>query len=109
MPTIQSIQAAITREGQSVTLRRIATGTAPVAVTCQAMVRGYRPAELVGGIVQGDRRVVISNAEIAAATWPGPPRKGDQVVIEGKVTTAQGVETVQLRGEDAKHILAVRG
>ena len=31
----------------------------------------------VGGIIQGDRQVAISNAEIAHAQWPGPPRNGD--------------------------------
>lgn len=109
MSLTAAVQRAIARTGQPLTLRRIATGVAPVAVAVTGVVRGYAPHELVGGIVQGDRRVVISNAEIAAASWPGPPRKGDQVVDGTQVLTIQAVNTVTRGSAIAKHEITARG
>ena len=79
------------------------------ARTCQAMVRGYEPVQLVGGIIQGDRQVAISNAEIAHAQWPGPPRNGDRCVIDGRTTTIQACDTRRLRNEIVLHLIQVRG
>ena len=52
-------------------------------------MRGYEPVQLIGGIIQGDRQVTITNAEIADAQWPGPPRARDRCVIDGRTTTIQ--------------------
>lgn len=109
MVTPEEIAAEIAAEGQTVTLRRVVTGSAPVAATVKAMVRMYRPAELAAGIVQGDRRVVVAAATLADAGWPVPPRKGDQVVDGGKVLAVQGCEEVKVRDVAAKYILAARG
>ena len=104
----------VLRDGQPVTLRRI-TGTAPSQTTtdvaCTAIVRGFDPATLspAAGLQQGDRHVTITNHEIAAAAWPGPPRKGDRVLIGGATTTVQSVETRQHRAAIDRHILVVRG
>jgi hypothetical protein len=112
MPSIPSIAARIGREGQPVTLRRL-TGTGanqvPFDVELFGFVRSYRPEELTAGITQGDRVVRISDAEIAERQWPGPPRKGDRVVIDGRVTNVEAVETRRLRRAVAMHILQVRG
>ena len=119
MPTVASVQAAITREGQLLTLKRIRAGNTPITVVVRGLVRGYAPHELVGNINQGDRRVIIGNAEISAAIWPGPPAKGDKLLLgeEGysisgyapEQCTVQAVNTILLRGAIAKHILTVRG
>lgn len=109
MLTPAEIAAEIAAEGQTVILRRIVTGSAPVAATLKAMVRMYRPAELAAGIVQGDRRVVVAAATLDAAEWPVPPRKGDQVVDGGKVLAVQGCEEIKVRDVAAKYVLAVRG
>jgi hypothetical protein len=58
---------------------------------------GYRPEELVGGVVQGDRRVKISQLDIAAAGWPGPPRKNDVLdggAVQGAEPLYDGAELV---------------
>jgi hypothetical protein len=60
-------------------------------VVCQAIVRGYEPIQLIGGIIQGDRQVAISNAAIADAQWP--QRASDRCVIDGRTTTIQACDT----------------
>ena len=112
MPAVPRIAARIAREGQAVELRRL-TGTGPnqvwFGVELQAFVRQFRAQDLVGGITQGDRQVIVSDAEIEARQWPGPPRKGDKAVIDGKTVNVESVETRRLRGSVAMHVLQVRG
>jgi len=103
------VDAMIHRFGQMVTLRRM-TGSIPFDVDCKAVVNEYLPNELVGGIQQGDRRVVISNREIEERQWPGPPVQGDKVIINGKTTTLQAnPDTKRIGDVIVKHDLRVRG
>jgi len=108
--SVERIRSAIERRGQSLLLRRV-TGTQQVSVdvAVKGMVRGYHAQELIGGIIQGDREVIISNKEIADRQWGGPPRKDDRVQIAGKFVNVQAVDTVYLRDEIAQHVLSVRG
>lgn len=94
------------RIGETVTLRRrIGTSSTFVDVACRAVVRGYNPRELIGGIAQKDSKVIISPAEIEASGWPGAaggtttPRKGDFVVIQGTSRAVEVVGPVYVRGE----------
>jgi hypothetical protein len=57
---------------------------------------------------QGDKRLT-SDAEIADAQWPGPPRVGDRCVIDGRTTTIQACDIRRLRNEIALHLIQVRG
>ena len=100
-----SVVNLISKYGLTVTLTRPGGAT----VTVKAKVRGYAPADLVAEIIEGDRQVIISNAEIAAASWPGPPKKGDQFVIDGKTTTVEACETRHLGEDRAMHVCRVRG
>lgn len=109
MTIIASVRRLVLRDGQPVTLRRIATGQAPVSVSLTAVVRGYAPQELAGNLIQGDRHVILSNDEIAAAAWPGPPRKGDQLVIDGTTCSVQSCNTIRQGSAIARHDLVVRG
>jgi len=102
------------RTGQPATLRRMSgTGNSRTAqdVAVTAVVRGYQPQELApgSGLQQGDRMVIITDHEIAAAGWPGPPRRGDHLVLGGVQTSVQAVETRHLGAAVDRHILAVRG
>ena len=103
------------RHGQPVTLRRLAgTGGSQTAtdVACTATVAWIGAAELApgSGLMQGDRRVTITDHEIAAASWPGPPRKADRVVIDGAVTAVVApVETRRHAGQVDRHVMIVRG
>lgn len=109
MSVIASVRRLVLRDGQSLTLHRIGTGTAPVSVALTGVVRGYAPQELAGNLIQGDRHVIITNDEIAAAEWPGPPRKGDQVEIDGTPATVQSCNTIRQGTAIARHDLVVRG
>lgn len=108
--TTLRILEMLERRGRNLTLRRrVGTTAAFTDVSPRGYSRGFKAEELVGGIIQGDREVVISDAEIAAGNWPGPPRKGDVVVIDGTSATVQGVLTMYDGTERAAHILWVRG
>jgi hypothetical protein len=104
----------VLRSGRIVVLRRM-SGTGAlrtgVDVSVVAVVRGFQPHDLAAGtgLQQGDRVVTLTDHEIAAAAWPGPPRKGDQVVIGGVTTVVQSVETRHLGEAVDRHVLAVRG
>jgi hypothetical protein len=110
--SVESVAASIARKGQTIILRRV-TGAGHQAtfdVECKAMVRNYQPHELAGGIVQGDREVRVSNKEISARQWPGPPlSKRDRAVIDGREVSVEAVNTLRLGEEIAMHILQVRG
>ena len=100
----------IRQNGTMVLLRRPAPQGLHFDLPCMAMVRAFQPNELVGGIEQGDRRVVISNAEIAGRIWPGPPKQGDQIVIDGRTTTLRAAaETIRVGDFIVKHVMQVRG
>lgn len=98
------------RYGETITLRRGDPPSVTATVDLKARVTGFDPAELVGDLKQGDRRVVIAHAELAAAAWPGDvPKLGDRAVIGGKVHTVMSVDTRKIGDEIAGHWMAVRG
>jgi hypothetical protein len=109
--TAGKITTALKKYGRSMTLRRrIGTTNSYNEVVVKGVPEGYRPAELLGGLQQGDRQVTIGNAEIAAqVAFVGPPKKGDLLVIEGAATAIQGVETKYLGADILAHVIWVRG
>ena len=69
---------SLRRAGRPMPLkRRIGTTGAFAECAVYGRSRSYQPQELVGLVVQGDRKVRIAQRDIAAAGWPGPPKKGD--------------------------------
>ena len=94
-------------KGETIVLRR--EGAPNVDVTVKAFVTGFAPSELVGDIKQGDRKVVIANAEIVAAAWPGPPRIGDRAIIGGKTFTIGAPDTRKMGDEICGHWMVARG
>lgn len=100
---IAALDGGLASVGQEITLQRL-TGTQliPFSVKLQAIVRGYTPEELVGGITQQDSMVILSPTEIDRKGWPGPngsatptnqdrrvPRKGDKAIINGKTRNVE--------------------
>jgi hypothetical protein len=87
--TATSFQASLRRAGRPMALkRRIGTSAAFHTATIPGKDRFYQPAELVDGVVQGDRRIRIAAADLAAAEtagdWPGgPPRPGATDTLDG--------------------------
>lgn len=115
---------SLERTGQDVILRRLTTGQTnrvSVEVTVRAHVRDYVATELVNGIAQGGSHVIIGMAEIERAQWPGGvpetiggrdqtlPRKGDEMVIDGRVRLVETVVPKHVGGEIVRIDLTVRG
>ena len=73
--------------------RTVASGPA-TAVTLLGWPTQYSPNAIAGGIQVGDANVSTMNDEIAAATWPGPPVSGDEMVIDGLVWAVLGAESI---------------
>lgn len=119
---ISALDRGLAARGQDVILRRI-SGSGPSAtsidVACRAVVRGYRPEELVGGIAQGDSQVILSPSEIRSSGWPDPgglpsgsaslPKKGDKLIVQGRMRTIEAVAPIQVAGELVRIDLQIRG
>jgi hypothetical protein len=59
--------------GETITLRRInAAPAAPTEAQVLARVVGYKPEELVGGIKQGDRHLIVLAEDVEATGFPVP-------------------------------------
>jgi hypothetical protein len=108
--TASRIEDVLRRKGRAFQLRRrIGTSNTFNDVSVLGLAVGYAPEELVGGITQGDKRAILSNAEIAAAGWPGPPRRGDILVIDGQPYTVQAPDPRWIGAGYVGHVLQVRG
>lgn len=98
MSVADSITNALLRFGRPMTLRRKfwqddSYTTQDVQVF--GVTEGPLSEELVSGVSgTGEATVTFSNAQIAAAGWPGPPDKLDEMIIDdGEVRTIRAVET----------------
>lgn len=102
----------IASRGRSFTLRR-QTVTSPAtysSVTVTAFLRAYRPDQIAGALMQGDWAMEIGNDEIAAASWPGPPRPGDEVLDGSAATYAViGAAAIYEGSTLIGHTLQLRG
>lgn len=110
-PRIARVSAALAQVGETVVVRRLTGANPQIPLDCsvKAVVRGYAPQELVGGIAQTDRKVTISPAEMARAQWPWPVKKDDRILIDGKATVVQSVEVRKIGDAPAMLIAQVRG
>lgn len=110
MSAAAKVAVALAKYGRDMVLRRrVGTTAVFVDITVKGVAQGFRPDQLQAGVMQGDRTVTMSNAEIEATGWPGPPRKGDLLLIDGQQTAVQGCETKYLGGAVLAHVLWVRG
>lgn len=101
MTTSSRTEAMLKRRGRTMVLkRRIGTGATFTEAALYGVSRAYRPEELVGGIIQGDREIVIgSPGEF------GVPKKNDS--IDGG--TVQAVDAKYDAATVVAYILTVRG
>lgn len=103
--TPADVERLIAKQGRTMMLRRLASGD----VVIKAVMRSFTPREIAGDIAQGDREVKLSNKEIRAMNWPGPPAPGDQVLVDGLTLTVENVDSGFLGEDVAIHTLTVRG
>ena len=116
--SIASLDRQLAAHGQDITLRRV--GSPNVDATVRAFVREYKARELTEEVVQGDTEVVVSPTSVLAASWPGAlaqsdgtdirvPRKGDKVIIAGRLRTVQAPAPVYIGATLVRINLQVRG
>jgi hypothetical protein len=110
-PRADAVYAACGKVGETVIVRRL-TGTTvqiPFDVTVKAVVRGYGPEELVGGVQQGDRKVIMSQREMENAQWCWPVKPQDRIIIDGKATVVQSVDGRKIGEDIAMYVIQTRG
>lgn len=79
--------------GETVTLRRLNPSPEPATeVTMRARVTSYDPVELVEGVQQGERLVVLMAEDIGSFPVPIEMNGRDRIVIRGAVTTPVAVD-----------------
>jgi hypothetical protein len=97
MATAASAKAAYARAlKERVTLRRY-TGAGTTrprfdAENVRARTVGYEPHELVGAIVQGDRKMIVFADDLIAKGFTLPVTTNDKVVVRGKELAIQAAD-----------------
>lgn len=113
MSVAGSISNALLRFGRPITLRRTAfTAGVPGAntdVVVYGVSDGNAAKELTDGVNQGVSQVTFANTQIAAASWPGPPKKNDMLIFDGRNTIIQSVEPKYLGSAILVYICQVTG
>ena len=96
--------------GETVTLRRTVSSVNTDA-DVRARVRGYKPQELIGTAVQGDREIIILAEDLEDTDWPVPPRATDKVVVRGKQLQIKAVDdsTARIGGTLVAYIVSASG
>lgn len=117
-PTPGLYAAEMERRGEVVSLRRRKPNSIPAAfepeVDVRSIVTGYAPSELVGGINQGDSRVILLAEDVAAGGFPLPITSTngiDVVWINGRQRTIKSVDeyTHRIAGVLLAYDCTVRG
>lgn len=116
--TPDSIKAEYRRmmnaRGETVTIRRYSGSGASRAwseADVVAVVSDFMPHELVGGIVQGDRKIVVLAQDLIDAQAPLDLRKGDKAVVRGRELNIEAADdnTRRVAGVLIAFELRVRG
>lgn len=109
---IADLDAGLAENGQDIVLRRpVPNGTA-IEKPIRAMVRGYRPDELAGGLQQGDTQLILSPTGLPAEFADADAtrlKKNDQAVFDGRRRNVEFVEVVRVAGVLVRLNLTVRG
>jgi hypothetical protein len=105
--TPQSVYGMLTTRAETVTLRRL--GSPPVDVTVLAKIDDAQETDLAGNMAQFKRRVVISDLEIAAAGWPGPVKRNDQILAQGKTLTVIASDPIIIGSQTVMHRITTLG
>lgn len=102
---IAKLDEALAKAGETIGWQITTAGVPATATSHLAFVRGYKPDELVGGIEQGDARVILSPTGLT-----GRPKRGDKIVTGGTRTmNIQAVDEVRLTDTLVRIDLQVRG
>lgn len=90
---IAMLDEQIAAHGQSILLKERHDGSSQT-LSARAFVRGFKAAELVGSLMQGDSMVVLSPAAVSA--WIGGIKTSHFIEIAGVTRSVKSVETVRM-------------
>lgn len=93
--TAQSYRRDLRLYGEVIHVRRysgIGPGRTYVDTPVYARVTGYQPAELVGTIQQGDRRVIASADDLMNGGFLMPVTPTDKIIVRGRELAIMGVD-----------------
>lgn len=104
--TADRVAAVLRQHGEPMTLRRAGQADLPVF----AKEYGASSSTVVNSQTRVTKTLLISNGEIAAAGWPGPPRDKDRMVDgAGKTWIVQHCDTRSDSGVVQNHRMTVTG
>jgi len=101
---IAELDRALTVSGQHVEVKKTVAGVPGVGIARPAFVRGYKPDELVGDVMQNDLRVVLSPTGLAEL-----PEKGWKVVVRGRTRNVEMAEHISMGATVVRLEMQVRG
>lgn len=108
---IGMLDRQVQQHGQAVKLERLVANQPSIEKDgLRGFVRGYKPDEIGGGIVQGDTLVVLSPTAIAGSAFEADlPRRLDRVFTTGRRRTVESAEAVYMNDVLVRINLQVRG
>lgn len=96
-----SFAREVEQRGEEITIRRVTSTGPAIEKTVRAIVSGYTPDELVGGITQVDRKLTISAEDLEREPnpFPLPLRRGgsDKAVVRGQLMTLEDIDDSSMR------------
>jgi hypothetical protein len=106
-PTRTAYDIQFDTRGEMVTLRRV-TPSGNIDIAVRAIVTGYSPEELVGGIELGERRIFIPAKDLEGTAFPGSPKQNDRVIVRGRSLSIIDVDDSTLRYADTLNAYVIR-
>jgi hypothetical protein len=94
---------------ETVTLRRLGNSP-PDDLTVLAKIDDATAQPLAGNMAQTMRNVTISNYEIENSSWPGPPKRNDQIITQaGRTLTITAIDPVIVGDALIMHRIKILG
>lgn len=98
MSIAQATRNMLARFGRDMMVRRrIGTSSDFTSASTIGALAMYGPDQLVGGVVQGDGRIILDSAPLVAAGL-APMQKGDQVMVDDRTWSVQGPPKLRFDG-----------
>jgi hypothetical protein len=91
-PTRELYANEMELRGESVTVGRYDATAHLIGFPARAKVIGYQPSELVGGINQGDRRVLLLAEDLETNGLVLPLRVNDRILVRGKALNVVSID-----------------
>ncbi len=110
----ETYRSLMDERGEIVLIRRyLGSGTnrPKFEVSVRARIFDYTAIELIGGIIQGDHKVIVLHEDLVLEQYNLPILKNDKVVVKGKELNIESPDrhTRKIAGELIAYELQARG